>query len=94
MITKLVPTFWYIGFNSTGGSLYRNQIARTIVGGATQITNNRDEILNNVVEMNLSYLKKNSTTETLATTWVDADDSELAVSAGGWGERNQIKLWP
>ncbi|WP_170211763.1 prepilin-type N-terminal cleavage/methylation domain-containing protein [Rhodoferax bucti] len=89
IVTKLVPTFWYIGNNSTGGrSLYRTQIARTVVGGATQITNNRDEILNNVVEMNLSYLKKNSTTETLATTWVDADDSELAVVAGGWGELN------
>jgi len=89
MVTKLLPTFWYIGINSSGGrSLYRTQLAKSTVNGAIQISNNRDEVLSNVVGLNLSFLKKNITTEALATSWVYADDSELASSAGGWSETN------
>lgn len=89
ILTKLIPTFWYIGINSTGGkSLYRTQLSKSIVSGVTQITNNRDEILSNVTGMSITYLLKNTTTDALATIWVNADDANLAASAGGWSDTN------
>ena len=84
-LTKLDTTFWYIGYNSTGGkSLYKTRISRKTVAGVVQIFADKDEVAPNVKDMQITYLTKDLAADTLATTWSDASDTKFSSANGAW----------
>lgn len=89
IITKIDPVFWYIGYNSKGKrALYKTQISKITVSGVVQISTNRDEVLPNIQDLQIKYLVRNLTTDALATSWIDANDTIFDVANGAWGESN------
>ncbi|WP_209396250.1 PilW family protein [Rhodoferax sp. AJA081-3] len=97
VVVKLLSTFWYVGVNSAGKkSLYRTKIIRKSVGGAMIATTEREEILDGVSDMQIEYLTKNKTANTLATSWIPANDPTVpanpnpifSTANGGWTKDN------
>lgn len=97
VVVKLLSTFWYVGINNAGKkSLYRTKIIRKTVGGATTATTESEEILDGVSGLQIEYLTKNKTANTLATSWIPANDPATPADPnpvfstvnGGWTKDN------
>jgi type IV pilus assembly protein PilW len=92
-LAKLNTSFWYIGVGSNGKrSLYKTRISKKTVGGAVQIINDKDEILPNVQDMQITYLTKDLSADTLATSWIDASNTVFDAANGAWTENNNKQV--
>lgn len=97
-VAKLLSTFWYVGNNGDGkSSLYRTRIIKKTSAGITRATTEPEEIFAGVKDIQLEYLTRNLSTDTLATEWIPAnnpvtptDPNPIYSSANkGWSSENE-----
>jgi type IV pilus assembly protein PilW len=89
LVAKLSATFWYVGFNAKGQrTLFRSRISKVTVAGDTTVTPVREEMLTGVQDLQINYLTTNLSNSTLATAWIDANDSVFSVGNNAWADTN------
>ncbi|QDL54236.1 prepilin-type N-terminal cleavage/methylation domain-containing protein [Rhodoferax aquaticus] len=92
-IANLKTSFWYIGIGSNGkNSLYKKRITKRKDSSGIKITTDTDEVLTNIKDMKIQYLTKNVATNTLASSWINADNSVFDAGSGAWTESNDQQV--